>query len=67
MKKFIVEYNIAERIWFILFEVIKSIAELFEIFLNKIIKKLFENPIFENTIFMLVSKNYIGNELINKT
>ena len=67
MKKFIVEYNVAEKIWFILCEVIKSIAELFEISLNEIMKKLFENPIFENTIFMLVSKNYIGNELINNT
>ena len=65
-KKFIIEYNLAEKIWGLLCEIIKSIAEMFEMPINRIMRKLFDNPQFEKTIFKFISDDYIENELINK-
>ncbi len=58
VKKFITEYNLAEKIWILVCEILKSFAEMFEIPINKIMKKLFDNPQFEKTIFKFINDDY---------
>lgn len=65
-KKFIIEYNLAEKIWGLLCEIIRSIAELFEMPINRIMRKLFNNPQFEKTIFKFISDDYIETEITDE-
>jgi hypothetical protein len=58
VKQFMIEYNMAEKIWIILCEIIKSIADFFEMPLNDILRKIFENQRFKNSIFMLINSDY---------
>jgi len=65
IKQYILEYNMAERIWILLCEIIKSSANLFEIPLNNIMRKLFENQKFEKTIFKLINDDYMETNIID--
>ena len=47
------------------YEIIQSIAELFEISINKIMRKIFENKKFENTIFKLINDDYSQIGMLN--
>ena len=39
---------------------------MFEMPINRIMRKLFDNPQFEKTIFKFISDDYIENEIIDK-
>jgi len=65
IKEYMLEYNMAERIWIILCEIIKSFADLFEMPLDNIMRKLLENQKFESTIFKLINDDYMETNIIN--
>jgi len=62
IKQYMLEYNMAERIWTIVYEAIQSLAELFEMPINKIMRKLFENQEFENMILKFINDDHIKKQ-----
>ena len=52
----------AERIWTIVYEAMQSFAKLFEIPINKIMRKLFENQEFEDLILKFINDDHIRSQ-----
>ncbi len=62
VKEFVLEYTLVERIWGMIFEILRKIATQFEMSFEKIMKKIYQSPEFEATIFKIIGEDFFESD-----
>jgi len=62
IKEFVIKYNLVERIWGMICDILRKIATQFEMSFEEIMKKIYQKPEFEATIFKIIGKDFFESE-----
>lgn len=62
VKEFIQKYNLAERIWGMICDILRKIATQFEMSFEKIMRKIYQSPEFQATIFRIIGDDFYESD-----
>lgn len=61
-KEFVLKYNLVERIWGMICDILRKIATQFEMTFERIMEKIYQSPEFKNTIFKIIGENFFESD-----